>query len=180
MNEISAPSIEYGLLSPMLIVLGVAVAGVLVEAFVPRRVRHTTQFVLAIYRTQLLNPRDMDNVKKVQAGYKVQPLSAFLKQPAPAVAPPIDFPKIDGELAKTNFFEYLDFALQFAPPGPDEKDIRAKLASIGVGPGKTVAHKDLSPEQKAEAVANLRAAFAEHQKQQAAGSAAPAGAGGGH
>ncbi|WP_307846197.1 NADH-quinone oxidoreductase subunit NuoN [Rhodococcus sp. CX] len=48
MNEISAPSIEYGLLSPMLIVLGVAVVGVLVEAFVPRRVRHTTQFVLAI------------------------------------------------------------------------------------------------------------------------------------
>ncbi|WP_420753514.1 NADH-quinone oxidoreductase subunit NuoN [Rhodococcus sp. O3] len=48
MNEISTPSIEYGLLAPMLIVLGVAVAGVLVEAFVPRRVRHTTQFVLAI------------------------------------------------------------------------------------------------------------------------------------
>ena len=31
------PSVEYGLLSPMLIVLGVAVAGVLVEAFLPRR-----------------------------------------------------------------------------------------------------------------------------------------------
>nr|WP_281180646.1 NADH-quinone oxidoreductase subunit NuoN [Rhodococcus phenolicus] len=48
MNEISAPSIEYGLLAPMLIVFGVAIAGVLVEAFVPRRARHTTQFVLAV------------------------------------------------------------------------------------------------------------------------------------
>ena len=31
------PSVEYGLLSPMLIVFGAAIAGVLVEAFVPRR-----------------------------------------------------------------------------------------------------------------------------------------------
>jgi len=32
-------------------------------------------------------------VKKVQAGYKVQPLSAFLGQPAPKAAPAIDFIK---------------------------------------------------------------------------------------
>ena len=66
-------------------------------------------------------PADMDNVKKVQAGYKVQPLSAFLKQPAPPAAPAIDFPKIDKELVKTNFFDYLDFALQFAPAQANEK-----------------------------------------------------------
>ena len=50
-----------------------------------------TDFVLGIYRTQLLGPDDLDNVKNIQAGYTVQPLSAFLKQPAPAAAPPIDF-----------------------------------------------------------------------------------------
>ena len=44
----------------------------------------TTQFSLAVYRTQLFNPDDMPNVVKVQSGYKVQPLSAYLKQPAPA------------------------------------------------------------------------------------------------
>ncbi|MCV7358837.1 NADH-quinone oxidoreductase subunit NuoN [Mycolicibacterium fluoranthenivorans] len=43
-----APSIEYFQLSPMLIVLGVAVAGVLVEAFLPRNVRYATQLVLAV------------------------------------------------------------------------------------------------------------------------------------
>lgn len=43
-----APSIEYFQLSPMLIVLGVAVAGVLVEAFLPRGVRYATQLVLAV------------------------------------------------------------------------------------------------------------------------------------
>ncbi len=99
--------------------------------------RSSTQFPIAGYRTQLFGPNDIDNVKKVQAGYKVQPLSAYLNSPAPTSAPKIDFPKIDTDLVKSNFFEYLDFALQFAPAGEDEKDIRAKLAQIGVGAGKT-------------------------------------------
>jgi NADH-quinone oxidoreductase subunit N len=43
-----APSIEYRSLLPMLIVFGVAVAGVLVEAFMGRAGRHTVQLVLAI------------------------------------------------------------------------------------------------------------------------------------
>ncbi|MHA3023033.1 NADH-quinone oxidoreductase subunit NuoN [Mycobacterium sp. BMJ-28] len=42
------PSIEYFQLAPILIILGVAVAGVLVEAFLPRGQRYGTQLVLAI------------------------------------------------------------------------------------------------------------------------------------
>jgi hypothetical protein len=116
----------------------------------------STQFSIAIYRTQLFNPKDMPNVEKVQAGYKVQTLSAYLKKPAPTAAPAIDFPKIDKEMVKTNFFEYLDFALQFAPAGPEEKEIRAKLARIGIGPGKTFNFKDLSMEHKAEIVLGMK------------------------
>jgi hypothetical protein len=112
--------------------------------------RSSTQFSLAIYRTQLFNPEDLDNVKKVQAGYKVQTLSTYLNQPPPAPAPTIDFPKIDTERVKTNFFEYLDFALQFAPAQASETEIRAQLARIGVGPGKTFNFKDLSLEDKLE------------------------------
>lgn len=112
--------------------------------------RSSAQFSLAIYRTQLFGADDLDNVKKVQAGYKVQTLSAYLKQPTTTAAATIDFPKIDKELAKTNFFDYLDFALQFAPAGENEKEIRAQLASIGVGPGKTFSFKDLPLEQKLE------------------------------
>lgn len=112
--------------------------------------RSSTALSLVIYRTQLFNPGDIDNVKKVQAGYKAQTLSAFLNQPAPPAAPVINFPKIDKELVKTNFFEYLDFALQFAPAQENEKDIRAKLASIGIGPGKTFNFKDLSLKHKLE------------------------------
>src|SRR5882762_3886022 len=82
--------------------------------------RSSTQFSAVAYRTQLFNPEDMPNVVKIQAGYKVQPLSTYLKQPAPPAAAAIDFPKANAELVKKNFFDYLDFALQFAPAGPEE------------------------------------------------------------
>jgi hypothetical protein len=110
----------------------------------------STQFAFAAIRTQLFNPADMPNVAKVQAGYKAQPLSAYVKQPAPPAAPAIDFPKADAELVKKNFFEYLDFALQFAPAGPEERGIREKLARIGVGAGKTFSFKDLPLAHKLE------------------------------
>jgi NADH-quinone oxidoreductase subunit N len=47
-NHLVPPSDEYGLLSPMLIIFGVAVLGVLAEAFLPRGARYPTQLVLAI------------------------------------------------------------------------------------------------------------------------------------
>ena len=112
--------------------------------------RSSTQFSVAVYRTQLFSPDDLDGVKKVQAGYNVHTLSAYLNQPPPQPAPTIDFPKIDKDLVKTNFFEYLGFALQFAPEQENEKEIRGQLARIGVGPGKTFNFKDLSLEDKLE------------------------------
>jgi NADH-quinone oxidoreductase subunit N len=46
--EFSKPTVEYGLISPLLIVFGVAILGVLVEAFVARRSRYLVQTVLAL------------------------------------------------------------------------------------------------------------------------------------
>ncbi len=116
----------------------------------------TTQFGIAIFRTQLFNPADMPNVVKIQAGYKAQPLSAYLKQTAPPAAPAIDFLKADDESVKKNFFEYLDFALLFNPATPDEADVRAKLARIGIGPGKKFEMKDLSVEHKAAILLGMK------------------------
>jgi hypothetical protein len=109
----------------------------------------TTPFALTIFRTQLFNAEDMPNVVKVQEGYKAQPLSAFLKQPAPPAAPKIDFLPATTAGIKANFYEYLDAALQFVPVTAEDQAIRAKLASIGIGPGKTFEFKDLSLEHKA-------------------------------
>lgn len=109
----------------------------------------TTPFGLTVYRTQLFNPSDMPNVEKVQAGYKVQPLSAFLKQPAPPAAPKIDFLPATSAGIKGNFFQYLDAALRFVPPTPEDQEVRAKLARLGIGSGKPLDVNALSPEQKA-------------------------------
>jgi hypothetical protein len=117
----------------------------------------STQFTIVIFRTQLFNPADMPNVTKIQEGYEVQPLSAFLKKAAPPAAPAIEFPKIDKELAKTGFFDYLAFQLQFAPAGPEEKAICEKLARLGVEAGKSFDFKALSPEQKAAVVEGMKA-----------------------
>jgi hypothetical protein len=54
-------------------------------------IRSETDILMPIYRGQLFNPDDIENVKKVQTGFKVQPLSAFLGEPAPQAAPAIDF-----------------------------------------------------------------------------------------
>ncbi len=78
--------------------------------------RSETQFGLIGYRTQLFGPKDMPNVVKIQAGYKVQPLSQFLKQPAPPAAPAIDWPPFTKDDMKAPFAKYLNFILQFCPP----------------------------------------------------------------
>ncbi len=45
---IRAPHIEYGMLSPMLLVFGAAIAGVLVEAFAPRPLRRTLHLAVTL------------------------------------------------------------------------------------------------------------------------------------
>ena len=92
----------------------------------------------------------MPNVEKVQAGYKAQPLSAFLHQTAPPAAPKVNFVPATSEGIKKNYFEYLDAALEFVPPTAEDKEIRAKLARIGVGPDKTFNFKDLPLSHKLE------------------------------
>jgi hypothetical protein len=94
-----------------------------------------TQFGLVIFRTQLFNPADIDNIRKIQAQYTAQPLSTFLKQPAPPALPLPSFPPFVADAFKLDAFAYLNFLLQFAPTLPAETELRAKFARIGIGPG---------------------------------------------
>ncbi|BDG71447.1 hypothetical protein Rmf_13760 [Roseomonas fluvialis] len=98
-------------------------------------IRSTTHLALTLFRTQLFNPADMPNVAAIQRGYSAQPLSAFLRQPAPPAPPAIRWPRATAELVKHHFFDYLDFALQFSAPQPEEAAIRAQMARIGIGTG---------------------------------------------
>src|ERR1700677_1156260 len=109
-------------------------------AGVDKVIQSDTNFALAIYRTQLFNPADLDNVKKIQDGYRVQPLSAFLNQPPPPPPLAVDFvkPLTPGQ-QKTSprFFNVLNFVMRFAPKLPSEQDLLARFASIGIGPDGT-------------------------------------------
>jgi hypothetical protein len=114
-------------------------------------IRSDTDLAFVLYRTQLLGPSDIDQVKKIQAGYQVQPLSGFLNQPPPAPAPPIDFvPPLTPDQQKTSpqFFEILSFALRFAPTLPSEKDLRARFETIGIGPEGNFEADKLTPEMR--------------------------------
>jgi hypothetical protein len=113
--------------------------------------RCETELAFPTCRTQLFDPSDIENVKKVQAGYKVQTLSAFLGQPAPKAAPAIDFIKPltpAEEKTSPEFFNILNFVLQFCPTVPSEEALMARFATIGVGAGKTFDASKLSPEMK--------------------------------
>lgn len=103
-------------------------------------IRAETQLVNVIGRTQLFNLADMKNVKKVQAGYKVQPLSKFLGAASPPAPPDIEWviPQPPGkERTSLKFFGELAFLLQFAnPPHPSEQKLRERFCRIGIVPGK--------------------------------------------
>lgn len=87
--------------------------------------RSSTQYALALFRTQLFSPADINNVIKFQTGYAVQTLSAYLGQTLPPALPMPAFPNIGQDFVKPEFFDYLAFALQFAPAAPEENNWRA-------------------------------------------------------
>jgi hypothetical protein len=110
--------------------------------------RSETDFAFLIFRTQLFNPADIENVKKIQAGYMVQTLSQFLHKPAPEPAPTINFMKpltADQERTSLDFSNVLNFVMQFCPTHPSEMALRARLAKIGVDAGKKFDANSLTP-----------------------------------
>lgn len=102
-------------------------------------IRSETEFNFVLYRTQLFNSDDIENVKQIHAGYKVQPLSQFLGRAAPPRPAPVTFIKPlspDEQRTSLQFFRILGFVLQFCPTHPSETELMAKFAKLGIGPGK--------------------------------------------
>jgi hypothetical protein len=113
--------------------------------------RSETDFSIAVFRTQLFNPADLENVRKIQAGYRGVTLSQFQNKPAPPAAPEIEWPKIDKKMADSDPFAYLNFVLQFCPPtGPASVEVpmRPRFAKIGVEAGQPFAVDKITSEDK--------------------------------
>jgi len=106
-----------------------------------------TDLVFAIIRTQLFDSGDLARVAEIQSSYALQPLSTFLGEAAPAAAPPIEFPVwTDGAEFSVAAFDYLDSALDLVSTHPDESELVASFAKIGIGTKDTFSVATMPPE----------------------------------
>jgi hypothetical protein len=106
-------------------------------------------FAVALGRTQVYSPDDVENAKKVMAGYKAQPLSAFLGTEAPAASAALDYPVFSPEKVKSvEFITYLNFILGQVKPHLSEAKLLQKFAKIGIGHNTPFDAEKLEPEMK--------------------------------
>jgi hypothetical protein len=118
-------------------------------AGIERVVQAETDLVLAVIRTQLFEPSDLTKVKAIQSGYKAQPLSAFLGQPAKPAPSPLAFPAPltpQAQVTSPEFFGILAFVMGLAPEPASERDLRARFARLGIEAGRPFDVATLTPE----------------------------------
>ncbi len=121
-----------------------------------------TDIFFVIVRTQLFNPEDMDNMKKIQDAYGLKGLSAYLGKEAPPAAPKIDFPEWkEGEQFNAGAFAYIDFMLSLITPVDEEKELMKRFAKIGLGTDKTFDINKFSPEIADAIKAGVKEGFKE-------------------
>ncbi|MDR5740200.1 DUF1254 domain-containing protein [Caballeronia sp. LZ016] len=131
--------------------------------------RSETDFIMTLGRTALNGPGDVKNVRAVQQGYRLAPLSSFEQTNPPPMAKKITFPKWDeAKATSVDFVAYLNFLLQFTQPvARSEVALMERFSKIGIGPGKPFDVSALSPETRAAleaGVADGKAALAEAEK----------------
>ncbi|MDX1036601.1 DUF1254 domain-containing protein [Sinorhizobium medicae] len=128
-----------------------------------------TDIIGILGRTSLNGKEDIPNVKVIQAQYKLEPLSQFLKTPTPKPITATEFPEYDAAKATSHdFIGYINFLLQFAQPTvPSEAELMAKFAKIGIAPGALWDASKVDPATLAaidQGVVDAKAAMAETAK----------------
>jgi hypothetical protein len=116
------------------------------------RIDAPTPYVWIIGRTKTDGPADYDAVRKVQAGYKLTPLSEWGKTPKPVEAKidsSVDIktpPKTQVDtMAGDKFFAYAAELLKVHPPHVTDQPIIARLKRIGFEAGKDYDTSKLDP-----------------------------------
>ena len=108
------------------------------------RIEAPTPYVWIIGRTKTDGPADYEAVHKIQAGYKITPLSQWGKEPVPPevkIDPSIDMktpPKVTVDTMKAGpFFAYAAELLKLHPPHITDQPIIAQLKRVGFEVGKS-------------------------------------------
>jgi hypothetical protein len=108
------------------------------------RIEAPTPYVWIIGRTKTDGPADYDAVHKIQAGYKITPLSDWNK-PASPVAARID-PSVDMKtppkrqvdtMPAGEYFAYAAELFKLHPPHLTDQPIVAQMKRLGIEPGKS-------------------------------------------
>jgi hypothetical protein len=111
-----------------------------------------TSYVWIIGRTRTDGPQDYDAVHKIQAGYKVTPLSEWGKTPKPVevkIDPNIDMktpPKVQADtMPADKYFAYAAELMKLHPPHITDEPIIAQMKRLGIEPGKSFDQSKQSP-----------------------------------
>jgi hypothetical protein len=94
-----------------------------------------SQLVGCLGRTYLAGtgPAQVRELAETQKKYSLTPLHEFADTDSPPPSPLPAWPTWDEERVQgLDFFGYLDFLLGFFPPPPEQAELRARLAELGV------------------------------------------------
>lgn len=124
---------------------------------IERVFKSESDFIGILGRTSMSGPADQKNVQRLQAQYRLRPLSAFLGQKPPAPAPAIDWlPWDEARATSIDFIAYLNQQLAFTQPQPEsEQAMMRRFATIGIGPGKPFNAAALSASQRSDIEAGI-------------------------
>jgi hypothetical protein len=116
------------------------------------RIGALTPYVWIIGRTRTDGPADYDAVHKIQAGYKVTPLSGWGTAPEPVavkIDPTVDMktpPKIQVDtMTASKYFTYAAELLKLHPPHGTDEPLIAQMKRIGIEPGSSFDFEELDP-----------------------------------
>jgi len=117
-----------------------------------QRIDAPTPYIWIIGRTKTDGPPDYDAVHKIQAGYKLTPLSDWGKTPKPVetkIDPSVDMktpPKVQVDtMAAGEYFARAAELLKLHPPHDTDQPIIAQMRKIGIEPGKSFEMAKLDP-----------------------------------
>jgi hypothetical protein len=111
-----------------------------------QRIDAPTPYVWVIGRTKTDGPSDYDAVHKIQAGYKITPLSQWGREPSKPAASQPD-PTLDAKTPPKQQADSMPGELYFAygaelmkvnPPHATDQPIIARMKRIGVSPGESL------------------------------------------
>jgi hypothetical protein len=114
---------------------------------IKRVIRGETTIFGTLTRTAVFSEKDLPNMKTIQNGYQLMPLSTYLKQPAPTAAASPTWPAWKEEfLTGPETFTLANFLMQFVVPHELDKPLYERMAKLGIGPKGKYDPAKLSPE----------------------------------